>query len=243
MLSYTWGIWKQNVGLNQIHKDWSIITWAAMWNDDTNVIGYKIPDFKGYTKDLRNDKKLMEKLWPLLDKADIVVAHNAVRFDIPKINTRFLYHGITPPSPYKMVDTLKVAKRYFGFTSNRLDYISKFLGFDGKIDTGGMDLWLDCLSNKKEAWDKMLSYNKQDIVILKEVYSRLLPYIQNHPNVTHGLLECNACGGTDVQCRGFVYTQAGKYQKYVCKSCGKWGRDIKNLLTKEDRVKTFRNIS
>jgi hypothetical protein len=214
-----------------------------MWDDGEGVIGYKIPDFKGYTKDLRDDKKLLQKLWPLLDEADIVVAHNAVRFDIPKINTRFLHHGITPPSPYKMVDTLKVAKRYFGFTSNRLDYISKFLGFDGKVETGGMGLWLDCLDNKKEAWDKMLDYNKNDVVILRGVYHKLLPYIQNHPNVTHGLLECNVCGGSDIQCRGFAYTQAGKYQKYVCKSCGKWSRDIKNLLTKEDRVKTFRNIS
>jgi hypothetical protein len=31
------------------------------------------------------------------------------------------------PEPYKTVDTLKIAKKYFAVSSNKLDYLCQFL--------------------------------------------------------------------------------------------------------------------
>jgi hypothetical protein len=41
------------------------------------------------------------------------------------------------PSP-KTIDTLKWARKYFNFNSNKLDYIAKYLGVGQKMDTGGL---------------------------------------------------------------------------------------------------------
>lgn len=239
-MAYVWGIWKQNVGLNQIVEDWSILTYAARFLGE---------DYTYYdtAKGKKTDEECLQTLWTLLDEADVVVAHNGERFDVPKINARFLKYGLTPPSPYKQIDTLKVAKRNFRLTSNRLDYIAKFLGFEGKMETGGMELWIDCMNGVAAAWDKMLDYNIKDVDILEWVYMELRPWIHNHPNVAlyddDETPRCPACGSVHIHYRGYAYTPVGKYQRYVCTDCGKWGRTAANVLSKEKRKNLGRNIA
>ena len=48
LLSYTWGTWDQNIGLNQIEQDTYILSWAAKWYDGSGVM----------YKDQRNAKDL-----------------------------------------------------------------------------------------------------------------------------------------------------------------------------------------
>lgn len=240
IMAYVWGIWKQNVGLNQIVEDWSILTYAARFLGE---------DYTYYdtAKGKKDDKGCLQTLWTLLDEADVVIAHNGERFDVPKVNARFLEYGMLPPSPYKQIDTLKVAKRNFRLTSNRLDYIAKFLGYEGKMETGGMALWIECMNGVAAAWDKMLDYNIKDVDILEWVYMELRPWIHNHPNI--GLYDedettrCPACGGDHLTYRGFAYTVVGKYQRFVCNDCGKWGRLAENVLPKNKRKKLARNIA
>lgn len=243
ILAYVWGIWKQNVGLNQIEEDWSILTYAAKWYGDDEYVLYDTAQGQ------KDDTDVLESLWGLLDEADVVVAHNGERFDVPKINARFLKHGFLPPSPYRQIDTLKVAKRNFRLTSNRLDYIAKYLGFEGKMETGGMQLWIDCMEGDKDAWKKMLDYNIKDIDILEWVYITLRPWIHNHPVVAlyddddDESPRCPACGSRHIHYRGFAYTPVSKFQRYVCKDCGKWGRLATNLLSKAKRKNLGRNIA
>ena len=240
IMGYVWSLWKQNVGLNQIVEDWTILTWAAKWYGDDYV-------YYGTAEGQPDDSQCLEDLWYLLDEADMIIAHNGDKFDIPKINARFLEHGWTPPSPYKKIDTLKVAKANLRLTSNRLDYIAKFLGFGGKLATGGMQLWIDCLNGKKKAWKRMLEYNIHDVVILEWVYETLRPWIKNHPNVAlyseDEATVCTVCGSHDIHYRGHAYTPVGKYQRYVCKDCGKWGRLGINELPKGKRRYLGRNIN
>lgn len=74
-----------------------------------------------------------------------MIAHNGKKFDIPKINTRFIINGLNPPSPYKQIDTLEVARKQFGFSSNSLDALATFFGFDNK-DPHDFILWKSCLN-------------------------------------------------------------------------------------------------
>jgi len=60
----------------------------------------------------------------LLDQADILITQNGQAFDSPKINTRFILNGMKPPSPYKHLDTYKIAKKVASFTSNSLEYLT-----------------------------------------------------------------------------------------------------------------------
>jgi hypothetical protein len=85
-----------------------------------------------------------------LDEADIIRAHNS-RFDVGKIQARCLIHGLPPPSPYQQYDTLKVARRAFGFNDNRLASLAKLLKLPAKLDSGGAETWMNILRGDKKS--------------------------------------------------------------------------------------------
>ena len=242
--AYVWGLWKNNVGMNQIISDWFMLTWSAKWHGDDVVYGDKLSSSEAIEQD---DKRIMYSLWKMLDEADIIVGHNLDKFDRKKINTRFLVHEMSPPSPYRTIDTLKVAKRHFGFSSNRLDYLGKMLGVGRKIDTGGFELWADCMKGKEEALAKMLEYNQQDVILLEDVYNRLAPYHATHPNhgaTMEGIDEpvCPKCGSTHLQKRGYAFTNTSRYQRYRCTDCGGWSRGRENIRGKEAMRNTLQGL-
>ena len=225
--AYVWSLWKQNVGINQIEADWSVLTWAAKWLDDDEMLS----DSQWYyeSDDTEHDYRVVDSMWELLDEADIVIGHNSDKFDLKKLNARFAYHKMPPPSPYQKIDTLKVARKHFNFTSNKLDYLAQHLGVGKKMKTGGFELWTGCMKGDEDSWNKMLKYNKRDVKILEKVYKRLLPWITNHPNVSvYSDKEervCPNCGSHKVYKRGHYYTKIGRYQKYICDGCGAFSKE------------------
>lgn len=122
----------------------------------------------------QDDKFLLEQFIEVLNEADMLVAHNGDRFDLKWIKTRALFHRLTMLVNYNQFDTLKVAKKKFVFNSNKLDYISKFLGYEGKIGTN-MKLWDDIILRKcPDALIKMLEYCDEDVVQLENVYNDIV---------------------------------------------------------------------
>lgn len=236
--AYVWGLWKQNVGTNQIISDWYMLTWSAKWDGEEQVYGERLSATQAVKED---DKALLLSLRDLLEEADVVVGHNGDKFDVPSINTRFVVNGITPPTPYRTIDTLKVAKRKFKFSSNRLDYIGQVLGVGRKIDTGGFELWEKCITGDENALEEMLNYNKQDVILLEGVYHRMLPFINNHPNhgVVSGGTVCPSCGSEHVIKKGLHHTNISSFQRYKCKDCGAPSRARINLRDKEDMAATL----
>ena len=236
-LAHVWGLWKQNVGLNQLLENSHMLSWAAKWVDESLM----------YYEDMSNqsERQMLIPLITMLNEADVVVAHNGDKFDVKKINTRCLKYGITPPAPYKSVDTLKVAKRYFAFESNRLDYIAKYLGVGRKSTHAkfpGFELWLGVMDNNPEAWAEMKKYNIMDVEVLEKVYLELLPWITTHPNFgvysEEEAHQCPKCGSEDLQRRGFYTTNVSKFQRFRCNSCGGWSRTRYNE-TPKDKMKTL----
>lgn len=199
------------------------------------------------TENDEDEGRILDTLWELLDEADIIVAHNGDRFDVPRINAKFLEYGMKPYSPIKTVDTLKSLRASFKLTSNRLDYAARFLGSEGKLATGGMQLWIDCINGSKKAWTTMVDYNIQDVIILEEVYVKVRPWITNHPNVALYDDEtdtvCPKCGGEHIHYRGYAYTGTSKFRRFQCQDCGGWGRTALNELSKEKRGGLGRNVA
>lgn len=230
-LSYIWGMYEQNA--LSVEQNWHIMSFSAKWSDEKSVISYALPDFKTYRKDRFDDKKLVEQLWALIDSADIVIAHNGDAFDIKKVNARFIEHGMCPPSPYVTIDTLKVARKFFRFDSNKLNDLGQHLGVGQKVKTGGFDLWKGCLNGDKKSWNLMKKYNKQDVVLLEKVYLKLRPWMTNHPN--HNVFSgksytCPKCGSSNVQKRGERVTNTRVYQSYFCNDCRGWSNGTVNIL-------------
>lgn len=233
MLGYTWGKYQQDV--IEFERDFFIMCFAVKWNDGKKIEAYSLPDFPLYEVDPENDKLLVLKLWEVFDKADIIVAHNGNRFDIKKSNAKFIEHGLDVPSPYLTVDTLLEARKYFRFTSNKLDDIGKTLGVGRKIHTGGFKLWRDCMLGDQKSWKLMKRYNTQDVKLLYDVYIKLRPWMKNHPNITD--LEerlCPNCGSKKLQSRGTGRTKTAEHKRYQCMDCGAWSRG-KNITTSEIR--------
>lgn len=244
IIAYVWGLWKQNVGLNQIIRDWSVLSFSAKTLGEDEVRYHDVADQSDYY----DDEAIMALLWHELDEADIVITQNGIRFDHRKINARFLALGMPPPSPYKMVDTKVEAAKHAMFTSNKLEWLAPTLTDERKSSHGkfpGFLLWTECLKGNPEAWAEMREYNPQDVISTEKVYLRLRPYIVGHPNVgaysESEERQCPNCGSHDVTQRGHRYTQVGKYARFKCGACGAWSRGGYTENTPAKRKSMLRN--
>lgn len=238
LISYTWGIWDQNIALNQIETDWNVLSYSAKWlNAPPKEIMYE--DLRN-EKDVTNDKPILQGIWDLLDEADIVITQNGKAFDVKKLNARFVLHGFQPPSSFKHIDTYQLAKSKFAFTSNKLEYMTDKLCVKYKKLSHkkypGFALWKACLAGDQEAWKEMEKYNKYDVLSLEELYNILAPWDSTNFDIYRDAADhvCT-CGHNKFINKGFKYLSSGKYRRFKCTKCGKETRGKENLLSKEKR--------
>lgn len=222
-MAYVWGLWKQDIPLPMLVKPSYMLCFAAKWHGDPQTSFWSLQDGKDV---------MLDNAWALLNQADAVVHYNGKEFDIPILFQEFLAEDMPPPSPFTQIDLKKVVSKKFRLPSNKLQYVSdNLLRLGGKEETGGFSTWLGVMNNDEQAWEKFETYNRRDVTVLEEVYDKLLPWIDSHPNrnlfqETQG---CPNCGSTDLVKEGFAYTAMGKFQRYSCRWCGRWSRDTKRL--------------
>jgi DNA polymerase elongation subunit (family B) len=227
LVAYTWGIWNQNIQPSNISTDWYCLTWAAKWLFEDKVYSAKLTGAESLRQD---DSRIIKGIWELLNKADIVIAHNGQKFDIPKLNSRFIINKLHPPLPYQQIDTLLHIRRQFGFTSNKLDYVNQLLNLPRKKENEGMPLWIKCYKGDNKALKEMLDYNIEDVKILEETYLRIRAWIKPHPNMGLFILDekenrCPTCGSSHLEEMGKEYkTTANSYVMFRCDNCGSTGR-------------------
>lgn len=228
---YTWGLFKQNVMIDQIVEPGYTLCWAARWDNEREVM------FSSVNED--GDLVMIDRAWDLLEEADVVVHYNGTSFDMPILNREFVNFGMLPPSGYQQVDLLQVARKRFRFASNKLDFVAQYLGLGGKTQHKGMKLWNECMEGDQKAWKMMKKYNIQDVNLLAKLYKRLLPWINNHPN--HALYQegdemvCPNCGSKHINKQGIEHLATQSYQRYKCQDCGTNLRGRTTILSKEKR--------
>jgi DNA polymerase elongation subunit (family B) len=224
ILGYAWGI--REVDLIHVIEPTYILCYAYKWLDKPTVHTRALCDFRGYKRNRKSDKALVQSLWDILDEADVVIAHNGDAFDIKKINSRFAVHGLAPPTPYKSIDTLKISRAAFKFDSNKLDNIGRYLEVGNKLPHTGVHLWLGCMNGDRASWKMMKDYNAQDVRLLEAVYEQLKPWAKNHPILTaitpRKNTSCPVCLSSDVQSRGFNIAKFKKTPRFQCQPCGHW---------------------
>ncbi len=222
-LAYVWGLWQQNVAITQMVESTEVICFGARWAGTKKVI------FKSVHHD--GKKGMLDALHELMEEADVLVGWNSQAFDSKHIKREFVENGYLPPSPYKELDLMRVVKSQFKFPSNKLDYVSQKLGVGAKVKHSGFELWTRCMADDKKAWKEMKEYQIQDVNLLIDLYEILLPWINNHPNVSlhdNDGNGCTNCGSHNLQSRGRARTMVSEYIRYQCKDCGKWlrGKDV-----------------
>lgn len=235
-LAYVWGLWQQNVGINQIEAAGYTLCWAAKWLDDDTMHFDSVNQSK--------PKKMLHRIHKMISEADAVITYNGIKFDMPTLNKEFLLHGMHPPAPYKNIDLIQTCKRVFRFPSNKLDYIAQALGIGNKVRHEGHELWTLCMAGDKDAWVRMQEYNEQDVKLLEELYKRLLPWLDKHPNrATREEGQCCPnCASTNYQSRGSYITTTQKYRRYQCNECGTWFRGNRTTWTLPKGEEKFTHV-
>jgi len=166
--------WKVSLSHDNIIQERAIICICWKWEGSSKV--------EHLEWDAGDDRKLCEQFMEVALQADELIAHNGDKYDVKFFNGRCIAHGLDPAPQWKTVDTLVIARRRFGFNSNRLDYLGQYLLGEGKIKTD-YGLWKDILlKNCPKAMRQMVKYCKQDVKLLERVWKKLEPY---HTPKTH----------------------------------------------------------
>ena len=228
--AHVWGIYDQNISINQLLESSYTLCYAAKWYGNDKLY------FKSVYKHGKDD--MLKSIHALMDEADAIVHYNGSRFDIPIIHKEFLLNNMPPPSPVKQIDLLQVARRQFRFVSNKLDYVSQALGLGSKTAHEGHSLWLKCMNNDRKSWKIMEEYNKNDVILLEKVYDKFKGWIKSHPNhnVYSEKICCPNCGSNKLQSRGTQRSRTAIHQRFQCQDCGSWARSAKSEKIVKDSL-------
>ena len=180
-----------------------------------------------------------------MDQADIVIAHNGKRFDVPK--NEFKIHSCwTTPNFSLYSDRYKrsCSQTIWFLVQINLTLQPGYFNIEHKDDTD-FDLWKRCIAGDQEALDYMETYNRKDVLILEQVYLKLRPWIKNHPNIGLYLEEdnmvCPTCGSNHlVEDNTFHYTSVNKYKVMRCIDCGAISR-LRTTSYPKDKKEKFNN--
>jgi hypothetical protein len=211
---YTFTLFKAYIPPKQIIEPTRVLCWVAKW------LGKKKVHFCD-----ERDKDYIYKIWTLIDEADAIIHYNGKAFDMKHLNREFLLRDLPPPSSYANIDLLTTIRQNFKMASNKLEYVSIALGYEGKVEHRGIRLWIDCQEhNDPKAWREMKRYNIRDVTEMEPIYYRLRPWIKGHPNWGHYVaaeLVCRNCGATDddIKLDGWEHKTVVPYQRYRCKKC------------------------
>lgn len=223
--AYVWGLWDQNIGINQIKVPPTLLCFAAKFHGERKTHFYS---------EWEHGRKAMAKaLHRLFDEADAVVGWNSDKFDIRWIQAQFLEFGMAKPSPFAKVDLLKSVRKQVMLPSYKLDYVSQWLGIGKKVTTGGFDLWRDVMQGCPRAQRLMQRYNIMDVKLTEQVLDRLSDkgWVLGLPNASIDGGRCCTnpmCQSERLICRGFNQSKTRRYQRYQCKDCGTWMSDAKS---------------
>lgn len=226
LLAHIWSPYDDYVTHDRLLKPGFLLTWSAQWRGEKPIISGCLTGAEARDQ---YDGRIVEELADLIRQADIIVAHNVDKFDLPVFNTRLLANRAEPLGPVKTIDTLKLAKGAFRLPYNKLDYLADFLFGDHKIKTD-FQLWKDCYAGDEKALARMLKYNRKDVVLLARVFEELIPYVKNLPRLQHlaGTDQCPTCGSCNLVKRGTHRTPTADYDKLRCTDCGRYTRRRKN---------------
>jgi len=172
-----------------------------------------------------DDSNMIRKFREVAKGADEIIAHNGNNFDLKWINTRCLMAGVGPMPIITPVDTLRMTRSKFRFQSNRLDYLSKRMGGDGKLHTD-FGLWVKTCLGDKKALREMVEYCKNDVVVVQDYHKWIQSFCnaESHAGAAmgRGRWTCPHDGSENVTKNGSRHTSMGiKKWKMQCKDCNK----------------------
>jgi hypothetical protein len=212
--------WKHTIGY-RIHPD-NVLEWPRTICVAWQFYGDKTVQFASEWGDGRD--QMLTRAWEAYDQADVLYGHNVAGFDTKNLNAEWLTLGLNPPSPFKTLDTLKEARKTFGFESNTLASLTSRLNIDTKTDKYSVDMARAAVAGDKAKQRQIKAYNVGDIHASREFVDRLRGWIPSHPHSVLGTIDdrptCNQCWGDNLEPNGIKLAQQISYKLYRCSDCG-----------------------
>lgn len=222
-VSFHWDWWGVNVSpmIHNIHLGF-MLSHAWQWGVDGEVHSSILTPAEIQAKD---DSRLVLEMHMLFDHADVIIAHNGKKFDVKKANASFAKMGLKPPSPYKVVDTVRISKKFFNLPSHSLAFLCEYfeLGVQ-KVKHDGFELWERCYRCDPESLKLMEEYNRGDIPTLVKLYLHLRTWgndgVDIAPIIDSDKLTCPTCGSHDViDSHAEVLVGRKLHKVYRCHEC------------------------
>ena len=214
----------------RIHAD-DVIEWprticaAARWYGEDEVMFAAEWEVGGYDG-------FMRRVWEWVDEADILIGHNMAAFDSKHLMSGWAEMGLPAPSPYKVIDTLKIARGSLNMESNTLDSLAKRLGVEAKSDKYDVRVAQAAVAGDKEAQARIEGYNRGDIVASEALFDRLRPFAKGIPHLgmwSDDELACPSCGHTMTATGKTVHANVQRYEHLHCPNCGAHARGTARL--------------
>lgn len=159
----------------------------------------------------------------LLDEADIITGHYVNGADRKWLNSLFRDHHINWPSPYKVIDTLAIARRDLGDESMTLDALCQRFGIPTKSGKYDPVVARAACEGDRKAQREITAYNKGDVEASTGLYFMTLPLAHGHPHVApaKGMTElrCPRCSSRDVHRAGSWTPGTYIYERFRCDAC------------------------
>jgi uncharacterized protein YprB with RNaseH-like and TPR domain len=211
-----WWTGKQYINHKQLRSEPTIISIAWKWVGEDKV--YHLTWDKDHC-----DKKMVEEFLTHYNKASMVIGQNNNSFDNKWINTRAAKHRLHVDRFVKSFDIYRMAKRYFKLPSYSMAFMAEYFGLTLKQSHEGMHMWdmieYGSKDQKKEYLQKMVDYNKGDIVTTEELYLTLKPYFASvqHRGGQLGLQKwtCPVSGSLNVKLLKTIFTEMGTVQRIL----------------------------
>lgn len=240
MIIESYGLYNQNHNHKDIIEDWSLLSFAGMYEGEEKIHYLDNRD----SADYRDDRKIVEALHSLLRDADWVVGHNSDKFDIKKFNTKAEKYNLEAIPEFTQHDTIKMLKKKFALPSYSLDYAARYFDLENKKSSHGKfpgkSLFDECKAGNLEAWKECEAYNKQDVLVTRELFLRIAKHFPNLDLSTFYQKQTCSCGNTLFYKNGLRYRRSGVFQIWRCSKCSKCFLSKENLIDKDLRKSFYK---
>lgn len=172
-----------DVETSNLQADFSILMTACIKPYGKEPVVFRADSYPEWESNRANDAKITRDIVNELRKHAIVITHYGVRFDIPYLRAKMVKHGLEPLPPMFGIDSWRIARDNFKVSSRRLKNLANYFDIGEKeVVEGG--LWMEAAYNgSKEALDKIVAHNIQDVLILEKLACISFPYLKSIPKL------------------------------------------------------------
>ena len=230
MLAYVWSTGKQFVTHQQLETQTKIISAQWMFEGDKEV-SYEAWDSN------QDDTRVVLAISEVLKYAKVAVSQNGRQFDHKILRWRANILGLPPIREVEIFDTLSLSRKAFRPASHKLDYRSAAYGLGGKIHMELKD-WIDVLKKKPGSLEKMVKYGCKDILDLRRLFWKELPYYQTLPSSLAKLVYpflgnsrefCSKCASKKQRKFDIYPTKIDNKAMMKCEHCGYFWKETRVL--------------